>query len=467
MTPPELARQLAAWLPFETDKSVKLLDAGAGQGGLSLAFAERWLQEADQASALQIDTYEVDPKMNTILEQNVLNENYSSRITFNSLNEDFISSVLVQADECEIPEQYSHVILNPPYLRIRRDTEQSRLLRSAGLSATNLYSAFVSLALRQLQSGGQMIAIIPRSFCNGQYYKEFRQQILNESSIQMIHVFRSRTDLFKGDGVLQENVVMLLQKGVPQSKVTVSFSTNVSLDDQSERVSVFEEIVDPGDSDKVIRLHLEPQATSALSKLLSFSLDELGLSASTGPVVDFRTKAHLSQENLTQGVPLIHAHHVQNSELVWPSSNLNKCNILGRHEETEKYILPVGNYVVLRRFSSNEQSHRIISNPVAESTCTEFNGISFENHVNYFHRDKRGISLDEAWGLSAYLNTTTVDEMFRGISGSTQVNLSDLRRLKYPSMEDLIKIGILAQQVNSVSSVMVDDIVTSILASKA
>jgi adenine-specific DNA-methyltransferase len=67
--------------------------------------------------------------------------------------------------------------------------------------------------------------------------------------------------------------------------------------------------------------------------------------------------------------------------------------------------------------------------------------IGFENHLNVFHENKKGLSEPLAKGLTLYLNTSCVDDHFRLYSGHTQVNATDLKLMKYPSRENLITIG--------------------------
>lgn len=67
--------------------------------------------------------------------------------------------------------------------------------------------------------------------------------------------------------------------------------------------------------------------------------------------------------------------------------------------------------------------------------------VSFENHLNYFHRQGKGLPADLAKGLALYLNSTIVDQYFRLFSGHTQVNATDLRKLHYPTYEQLLQLG--------------------------
>jgi adenine-specific DNA-methyltransferase len=67
--------------------------------------------------------------------------------------------------------------------------------------------------------------------------------------------------------------------------------------------------------------------------------------------------------------------------------------------------------------------------------------VGFENHLNYFHQQGRGLNLTLARGLAVYLNSSLVDAFFRLFNGNTQVNATDLRNLKYPNLEQLLLLG--------------------------
>jgi adenine-specific DNA-methyltransferase len=56
--------------------------------------------------------------------------------------------------------------------------------------------------------------------------------------------------------------------------------------------------------------------------------------------------------------------------------------------------------------------------------------VGFENRLNYFHARGRGLRMDLAKGLAAFLNSTLVDVYFRQFNGHTQVNATDLRNFR-------------------------------------
>ena len=67
--------------------------------------------------------------------------------------------------------------------------------------------------------------------------------------------------------------------------------------------------------------------------------------------------------------------------------------------------------------------------------------VHFSNHLNYFHINGKGLSANMAKGLALFLNSTLFDDGFRLFSGHTQVNATDLRKMRYPSREELLRLG--------------------------
>ena len=76
----------------------------------------------------------------------------------------------------------------------------------------NIYAFFMALAARLLKPDGEIVAITPRSFCNGLYFREFRRWFLERVALDHIHIFESRTETFKHSSVLQENIITRARK---------------------------------------------------------------------------------------------------------------------------------------------------------------------------------------------------------------------------------------------------------------
>lgn len=211
MTPASVARFMASLFPPSTLRTCKLLDAGAGEGALTSAFLDRWAAGTgfcfEQA---EVDAYEVDATLRTRLESVLADYSARLHITTRVIPGDFIHEAAMQR---MAPGQFTHAILNPPYKKINNESLHRLILRRAGIETVNLYSAFVALSLTLLKPGGQLVAIVPRSFCNGPYYRPFREMLLNHAALRHIHLFASRTKAFKNDDVLQENVIVRLERG--------------------------------------------------------------------------------------------------------------------------------------------------------------------------------------------------------------------------------------------------------------
>ena len=117
--------------------------------------------------------------------------------------------------------------------------------------------------------------------------------------------------------------------------------------------------------------------------------------------------------------------------------------IIAKDAEVKKMLLPAsdGDYVVVKRFTTVEEKKRISAAVWSGGQWTEAPAVCFENRVNYFHAHGTGMPPYVASGLAAFLNSSEVDEYFRQFNGSTQVNASDLRYLKYPSVQQLVNLG--------------------------
>lgn len=423
----------------------RLLDAGAGIGSLSAAFLERWISGGFDFKRVKVDAFEIDETLLPDLTRSM--EGYKSQgdIVFNIWNNDFIEtavdSICGNLFVKTLPK-YTHAILNPPYKKIKSNSLHRVILRQAGIETVNLYSAFVALSLYLLEEHGQLVAIIPRSFCNGPYYLPFRKFILERAALQHIHLFTSRKKAFKDDDVLQENVIIMMERGGEQSDVTITISDDDSFTDIQSFIHPFHSIVFPDDSHHFIHIPTSLEKNGIeLSESIRYSLDDIGIAVSTGPVVDFRLKEYLHEMPEAGDIPLLYPGHFSDQTIHWPKSELNKPNAIHRNAKTEKWLYPNGFYCIVRRFSSKEEKRRIVASVVNPDYFPNTEMLAFENHLNVFHQNKKGLPKSLAYGLTTFLNTTAVDENFRRFNGHTQVNATDLRRIKYPSRNALMTMG--------------------------
>ncbi|EKN5122624.1 TPA: Eco57I restriction-modification methylase domain-containing protein [Yersinia enterocolitica] len=461
MTPASAARLIAGKFR-DLNGALNIIDAGAGVGSLTTALVERALNDFSpnsiNANAWELESVLLDGLNDSfkLCEQaaGLLNVAWSSNVN----NIDFISHAVSLINKKESGQQlnFNKAILNPPYLKIAASSNERKLLRSVGVETGNLYSCFVALALMLLDTGGELVAITPRSFCNGPYFNDFRRLLLDGNNLNKIHVFESRTSAFKGDSVLQENVIFHIIKGEDQGKVEIISSRCADDETPDIRMADFDEVVSPNNSARFIHIVTNDKQAAIAKKIggLPCSLEDLGIEVSTGKVVDFRTKENLRDVPGKDTVPLIHPMHFDNGLIKYPILHKKKSNAIVLNEVTRKMMVPNGTYILIKRLTSKEEKRRIVAALYTESIA-DVKLIGFENKTNYLHAKGKPLDLDIAKGLLAYLNSHVVDQYFRQFNGHTQVNAADLFTLRYPSREQLTSIG---QQVYEFNQDCFDDL---------
>jgi adenine-specific DNA-methyltransferase len=453
LTPAPVAQFMAALFSDPLPPAMYLLDAGAGIGSLTSAVIDEIGKRQQQPATIQTTLYEIDPVLVEYLYTTVRHCQEACQalgIAFESevVVKDFINDAasilaysLFQYDSTR--QQYTHAILNPPYKKIKSRSKHRQLLRQAGIETSNLYTGFLALAIKLLTPDGELVAIVPRSFCNGPYFKPFRELLLGEMSLRQIHIFESRVEAFKEDDVLQENIILHAVKVKDDRPVLITASSGTDFDDLTCFEREQSQIVSPNDENLFIHIATNELEQHVLDRMAVFShsLADLGVSVSTGPVVDFRVKQYLCPEPVAGAVPLIYPHHMTDGFVCWPGENGRKPQAIIPHAETTKWLLPNGIYTIVRRFSSKEERKRIVAAIYQPDDPAAAPLVGFENHLNVFHIDKKPLEAQLAQGLAVYLNASLVDAYFRQFNGHTQVNATDLKALPYPDLATLLRLG--------------------------
>lgn len=426
------------------DEPIRLLDPGAGVGSLTAAVVERWAE--NEGGSIEAVLVEADSQLALPLTETLEDLTNVHDFSGSILQHDFVEWASDQTSGFPIlaPTQFDVVIMNPPYQKIGAASSARRRTSAVGVEVPNLYAAFVAMSIQLLAENGQIVAITPRSFTNGPYFRHFRAFLLEALGLRRVHVFDSRDVAFADSDVLQENVIFAGTRGKEAKTVMVSSSRSV-LDRVTSRKVPIDQLVYPGDPESFLHLAVTDAALEYADQMhgLPCRLSELDIKVSTGPVVDFRVRDHLRETSTRGTVPLIYPQHLRRGHVVWPQVGGRKPNALARNATTTKLLMPAGTYVVVKRFSSKEEKRRIVATVVRRGDLPG-SSFGFENHLNVFHRYGEGLPNDVALGIAAFLNTTTVDQYFRQFNGHTQVNATDLRNLRYPTLSQLRRLGVKA-----------------------
>lgn len=420
-------------------------------GILSAAFIRRQLFRDIPPQRIEVVAYECDKALVPGLEESYEACGIACRkkgvdfsVTVNNANFIAEGADMLRHDFfSKTPLLFDAAIVNPPYGKLSTASESYRLLRAVNAETTNLYTAFLNLIIGLLRPHGELVAITPRSFCNGPYFKPFRRRFMAEMSFNRIHVFESRTATFKHDNVLQENVILHAIKQDQQSR-TIKVSQSAGGEGDTVRIRIFpaNEIVAPGDPEAFIHIPTSAEHIAARDRVthLGATLSSLGLTVSTGRVVDFRAREYIRQNIESGAQPLIYPCHFDGLFVACPKERSRKPNAILDNDQTRSLLIPAGIYVLTKRFTSKEERRRVVA-CIYDPSRVKAQHIGFENHLNYIHVNGNSLDMPLAKGLWAYLNSSTLDLYFREFNGHTQVNATDLRNVRFPTIEQLRNIG--------------------------
>lgn len=451
-TPVDVAMYMASLIEIKQE-SVMILDPGAGTGILSGAICERLLNNPS-VKRVHIDVFELDDLVIPTLKSNLdfIKKNFESRnkiFTSNLFIKNFIAENTFQAQCDETDEKiYDVVICNPPYKKIRKESDESQSMRSIVYGQPNLYFLFIGMAVNLLKNEGQIVSITPRSFMSGLYFKKFRAYFLECMKIDLIHLFNSRKIIFRQDNVLQEVVIMKSHKLKGENyEITIKHS-----EDLHESNDLFINkinsnlIIDFKSEDKFIKIPTSLEDVKLLDIRLKWesNLTDLGYKVKTGPVVEFRLKSFIENENLSNTVPLIKLNNLTVESPQLFKTGYKSQTFIEKNNKTERYLLKSQDCIILKRFTTKETINRIQAVPYWEKNFSnEYIGI--ENHLNYIVKENEVFSKTEILGLLVLLNCSYLNKYFNLINGSTQVNANELKNLPLPNKESIIQLG---KQIN-------------------
>ena len=446
----------------ETGGDLRVLDPGAGVGSLTAAVAERLCAVAMAPRSVEFVCYEVDEILLGYLRDTLDQVEARCRGVGIEANGRFVEKDFVLCNgvvrraglTAQDDAGFSHAILNPPYRKITAGSEHRRALREAGIETSNLYTGFMFLAARHLRAGGEMVAIVPRSFCNGPYFRAFRERFFSMMYLRYIHLFERRNRAFRHDDVLQENVILHAVKAdAAQADVTITTSSGAAFEVDpaggacnteglTRRTVAHDAVVRTDGADRFVHIAANGIEQGIVDRMAYFgaALSDIGVEVSTGPVVDFRLREDLRAQPEDGAVPLLYAAHFHCGEVSWPKA-MRKPNAIRVSERSRQWLwINSGYYVVTRRFTSKEEPRRIVA--AVYSSNLPGDHVGFENHLNVFHSGREGMGRNLARGLALFLNSSLVDRYFRQFNGHTQVNATDLRSLRYPDRASLERLGL-------------------------
>ena len=472
-TPPGVARFMAG-LFRAFPREVRVLDPGAGTGCLTAAVCERVLELRSQRH-LEAHLFETDSGLQQSLDETMTLcreklKRFGHSLSYHIHHQDFVlaSGVDFGQQRTLFPAgpslgAFDAVITNPPYFKINKDCDYAQLLADVVHGQPNIYAFFLAAAAHCLKPGGQLVAITPRSFCNGLYFRGFRRWFFSRMCLEHIHLFESRTETFREANILQESVISVstrLEDAARAVRVSTSHGRDC-LDPGNGQTLPANLVLDQSCGDVVVRIPETTQDAEILECVDAWPgrFEEAGLRISTGPVVMFRATTFLVPEANTKGtVPLLSAHNVKPFRTVWPVDKKKWPLAFQDCAASQKHLVPTRNYVLMKRFSAKEEPRRLTAACLLASKQMHAR-LALENHINYVYHADRELTNEEVFGIAALFNSTLLDRYFRTISGNTQVNATEIRTMKFPNLDLVRRIGCSVASLSSLTPSAVETIV--------
>lgn len=441
MTPPAIARFMARRLVTGFDaRHVRLLEPAAGAGILAAAIVEELLDKPMRPEKIDLLLCEFDSRLIPVLKKlcetmEAACELHGVSLDWKIDEGDFLMSDLALSGK---PIEGLLIISNPPFLKLNKTTDPRAAAHAyAVYGQPNIYALFMAACARLTAPSGRWCFITPRSWMNGNYFKAARQTMLRHLNLDGLHAFESRSEGFEEDAVLQEMVIAWAtgRNTVDQGASIVLTRSQGSSDlANSEVIALPTERIVGSDEHAMLAL---PHPGKDPFEGWTATLKTYGLEVSTGPVVAFRAAEFVRQHEEPSSVPLLWLQHVGQQEIRWPIQKKREHIIACA---ANAWMLVKNQPMVLmRRFSPKEDPRRV--------TCSAYLGklpgfvLGLENHLNYIHRPGGRMTHNEVRGLAGFLASEIVDNHFRALAGSTQVNATELRQLPLPPLAVIEEIG--------------------------
>lgn len=326
------------------------------------------------------------------------------------------------------------VIGNPPYGRVTLRPDQRERFKRSLYGHANLYGVFTDVATRWAKPRGIVAFLTPTSMLGGQYFAALRRMLASVAPPVAIDFVHARRGVF--EDVLQETLLALYRRGGRQRRVQIHY-----LDVRSEcsaeltRNGTIRLPQDPGAPWLAPR---EPSQSRLVSRVeaLPHRLRDLGYSVSTGPLVWNRFKAQLRDRPGGKGVhPLIWAESVTSGGRFQFKADKKLHKPYFHLGDRDSWLLVERPCVLVQRTTAKEQARRLIAAELPKAFIRKHGGVIVENHLNMVCAGAQPLTRPDV--LAALLNSETVDQVFRCMSGSVAVSAFELEALPFPSPEAL------------------------------
>lgn len=443
-TPLHIADKMISTLnikKFADYREIDILEPSGGFGVLILSIVKEIIDKTDIVT-INANIYELDKtifyslKENIQLLKNILKTKYRITLNYKIYNNDFItknSSKWNGSVDCKL---YDIIISNPPFNKINQTSKEALAMMDIVYGQPNIYTLFIGMSLKLLKEKGVYVVISPRNYLSGEYSKKLRPFIFENYRLTHIHSFDDRY-IFRP--VNQEVIISTYENSLKKDTIEIShngsFSLKTNLDELIYDKEIFSLLI-PKCKDDLDIINL-------FSKL-KYSLSELDIKVSVGPVVQFRNSDYLSRGIYNNDfAPLLINNDIQDNNYI---NYIKRKNVRKTHNKSinilSRNLIRNSNYLILRKVTAKDDKNLLIS-AVLKKEWFKHKLLGLDNNLLYFHRLNKGLdlSLQECYGLYCYINSKYFKQFYSLINGTHTINVSDFNKISFPSISQLIKMG--------------------------
>ena len=351
----------------ENKDNVTILDPACGSGEFLLSCNEYFNNPS-------LYGFEIDDSLATIAKELVSNANIEC-----------IDTLKIYTNT-----KYDYVIGNPPYFEFKPDKDLKKKHSDIISGRVNIFSIFIKIGLELLEDGGYLAYVVPPSMNNGAFFKKLREYIINNSSIEYLHIVEGSDNFYMAN---QKVMLLILKKTNNHKQKKYIFSKN--------GITIFTE-------DK-----------SFLNKAYkdTLSLNEIGYEVKTGSIAWNNYKENLTDDK-NNSIPLIYSSNIVDGKIVIP--NKRKLQYI---KNISKDFIIKSRVIAVNRITG---SHKNINIKAAIVKEREF---VCENHVNIIYplnNYNKNYSLEYIYNS---LKDETNIKVLSLITGNTQISKTELERL--------------------------------------
>ncbi|URZ04708.1 Eco57I restriction-modification methylase domain-containing protein [Clostridium felsineum] len=419
---------------YKDTTDVKILEPSAGFGILIYAVL-LILRKKTKIKKIYITLFEKDKIICKSLSKVMMQikeylNSYGYKLQYKIINEDFIlfNKNAWSNNNLKEIDGYDLIISNPPYRKINKSEVES-LMIDIITDQPNLYHLFIAISLKLLRTNGEYIALTPRNYLVGKYTIRLRQWILENYSINNLHSFDSR-NLFKE---VNQEVIITKFINKKQSKVKVSYNSTSKF-----IISISKLIFEKDKYMILIPTNKESLKIVNVFKKRGKRLCDLRISCVVGPIVQFRNLKYLSKiRNDETDIPFLISSDLKDGYITF---NTREKKYKYVSNKIKSRLTESTNGVLLRKVTAKDDKE-IIVGAVLNKDFFNTNFIGLDSNIIFFRGIERQMSMEECYGLYAFLVSDYFSEYYLLISGTHTINMFELDSMYFPKTKDLISIG--------------------------